>query len=82
MNNKEYYHITDNPLKLMYDAEAISYAKAEVELRKMRLEYANIEEWFNKYGESAGNLKFFQNDARQDEIFERISELEKKLGYK
>ena len=25
MSNKEYYHITDNPLKLMYDAEAISY---------------------------------------------------------
>ena len=74
MSNNEYYHITDNPLKLMYDQDSISYARAEVELRILRKRIDQITVV------NFSDVAEYRADV--EDTIERIAELENKLGYK
>ena len=79
MKNTNYYNVTDNPLRLLIDKKAISYGKALVEVRKLEKEIKEIDDWFERNGEFVGNLKFFQVDAYQTELIEKLKELREKL---
>ena len=79
MKNTNYYNVTDNPIRLLFDKKAISYGKAHIEIRKLEKEIKEIDDWFERNGEFVGNLKFFQVDAHQTDLIERSKELKEKL---
>ena len=74
-----YYNITDNPIKLIFDKKAISYDKAQVEIKLLEKEIKDIDEWFERNGEYVGNLQFFRVNARQTELQNKLKELKEKL---
>lgn len=74
------YYITDNPIELIFNRKAISYDRAQCELSLLEKQIKDIDEWFDKYGEHVGNLKFFQMDAKQTQLEKQVKELKYKLG--
>jgi len=79
MKNTNYYNVTDNPLILLFDKKAISYGKAQTEVRKLEKKLKSLDEWFDKYGENATNRQFFTNDYYHGEITDKLKELKEKL---
>ena len=42
----------------------LTESELEEEIKQTKKQYNEIEEWFKKHGESASNLRFFQEDVK------------------
>ena len=79
MKNTNYYNVTDNPLRLLFDKKAISYGRAQTEVRKLEKEIKDLDMWFDKHGEVATNKQFFTKDYYLGEASRKLKELKEKL---